>query len=475
MMRSTRVESTAHAAASIAAVLLLAALPRSAAGQAPAQQCLLQYETSSGNTRTNAVKTPSGQYNFFQGGGVTYHCEGQNNTLQADSAEYYGDQKVLYLIRNVHYTEPRAKVDSDRMTYYQLEDRLRAEGNVNVRTETGTTIRGPVMDYYRATTTRPLARTIATGRPHMAIIQRTASNDTPEPVDVVANVLTAEGDNLVYASGNVEITRPDLIAKGDSAFLDGQREFARLLRSPSVQSRKGRPFTLTGGVIDLFSRNKVLERVVATPSGHVLSQDLELTADSVDLRVRENQLQRVMAWGRKSRAQALSPERRMIADSIDAQMPGQRLREVRAVGKAYANSVPDTTRIVSTERDWMRGDVLVAEFDSIAPGDTASKPQARRIVATGDASSFYQLAGNTTRRGLPNINYVRGRVINVSFVDKAVDKVEVTDQASGVYLEPTETAGEAGTPSATKTSGVQERPALPQQAPAPAPPRRRTP
>ncbi|MEO5590400.1 MAG: hypothetical protein ABIS03_12495, partial [Gemmatimonadaceae bacterium] len=115
--------------------------------QAPARQCLLQYETSSGNTRTNAVRTPGGQYNFFQGGGVTYHCEGQDNTLQADSSEYYGDQRLLYLIGRVHYTETRARVDSDRMTYFQLEDRLRAEGNVNVRTQTGTTIRGPVIDY----------------------------------------------------------------------------------------------------------------------------------------------------------------------------------------------------------------------------------------------------------------------------------------------------------------------------------------
>lgn len=421
------------------AVAALAALAASGAGaQAPARQCLLQYESSSAtsNTRTNAVRLPNGQYNFFQGGGVTYHCEGQNNTLIADSAEYYGDQRVLYLIGDVHYTEPRAKVDSDRMTYYQLEDRLRAEGNVNVRTETGTTIEGPVMDYYRETTVRPLPRTVATGRPRMAVVQRSASGAPQPPVDIVANTLVAEGDNLVYASGNVIVTRPDLIAKADSAFLDGQREFARLMRTPSVESRQGRRFTLTGGTIDLFSRNRLLERVLATPSGHVLSEDLELLADSVDLRVRENQLQRVMAWGRKSRARALSPERHVTADSIDAIMPNQRLREVRAFGDAYANSVPDTSRFISTERDWMRGETVIAEFDSIPAADTTTKPQAKRIVATGDASSFYQLAGSGVTRGAPNLNYVRGRVITVTFANQTVSQVEVTDQASGVYLEP---------------------------------------
>jgi hypothetical protein len=158
---------------------------------------------------------------------------------------------------------------------------------------------------------------------------------------VVANTLVAEGDNLVYASGSVEVTRPDMVARSDSAFMDGQREFARLMRTPSVESRKGRKFTLTGGTIDLYSRSKSLERVLATPSGHVVSEDLELLADSVDLRVRENQLQQMMAWGRKSRARAISPDRQVIADSIDAQLPNQRLREVRASGTAYANSIPD--------------------------------------------------------------------------------------------------------------------------------------
>ena len=422
----------------LAGITGLVAVSGTAFAQAPAQQCLLQYESSSAtsNTRTNAVRLPNGQYNFFQGGGVTYHCEGQDNTLIADSAEYYGDQRVLYLIGDVHYTEPRAKVDSDRMTYYQVEDRLRAEGNVNVRTSTGTTITGPVIDYYRATTLRPLARTVATGRPRMAVVQRQSAAARPDPVDIVANTLVAEGDNLVYASGNVIVTRPDLVAKSDSAFLDGQREFARLMRTPSVESRGGRRFTLTGGAIDLFSRNRLLERVLATPSGHVLSDDLELLADSVDLRVSDNQLQRVMAWGRTSRAVALSPDRRVVADSIDAQMPGQRLREVRAIGNAYANSVPDTLRIVSTERDWMRGNEVIAEFDSIPAADTTSRPQARRIVATGDASSFYQLSPSGVGRGAPNLNYVRGRVITVMFADGTVSRVDVTDQASGVYLEP---------------------------------------
>ncbi|HUQ46871.1 MAG TPA: hypothetical protein VM053_01360 [Gemmatimonadaceae bacterium] len=442
------------AAAALSSLALICGAGASAhAQQVQAKQCLLQYESSSGNTRTNAIKLASERYNVFQGGGVTYHCEGQGNTLVADSAEYYGDNALLYMIGNVHYTENRAKVDSERMTYYQLEDRLVAEGNVNVRTQSGTTIKGPVIDYYRATSARPLARTVASQRPHMSIIQKPAAADKQpgEPTEVDANTIVAEGDNLVYATGNVQIARPDLLAKSDSAFLDGTREFARLMRTPSVENRgKGRPFTLTGGIIDLYSKNKLLERVVATPTGHVLSQDMELLADSVDLRVKDNQLQEVIAFGSKSRAKSLTPDREITADSIDAIMPAQRLREVRAIGKAFANSAPDTAHILSDVRDWMRGDSVIAEFDSAAAGDTTSRPKPKRIVARGNASSYYQMASSGGKtKAAPNVNYVRGRIITVLFVDKAVSTVDVTDKASGVYLEP---VAPATTPSTTRAA-----------------------
>jgi hypothetical protein len=84
----------------------------------------------------------------------------------------------------------------------------------------------------------------------------------------------------------------------------------------------------------------------------------------------------------------------------------------------------------------MRGDSVIAQFDSAARGDTTSKPKAKKIVATGNASSFYQLASANTAHAVPSVNYVRGRIITVTFADNAVDKVNVVDQASGVYLEP---------------------------------------
>jgi hypothetical protein len=188
-------------------------------------------------------------------------------------------------------------------------------------------------------------------------------------------------------------------------------------------------------VIDLYSKARVLQRVVATPQGHVLSDDLELLADTVDLRMSNDRLDRVMAWGGKG-ARTVSPDREITADSIDAIMPGQRLREVRAVRNAYANSLPDTVHVISTDRDWIRGDVIVAEFDSVAISDTASKPTPKRIVSTGNAVSYYQLAADTRTRTIPNINYVKGKAITILFENREVRTVDVFEEATGVYIEP---------------------------------------
>ena len=424
------------------------------------QNCDIEFPANLNiNTRVNIFRTPAGVATTFLGGGVVARCIGQGNLLKADSAEYYEADGRLYLTGNVRYTEPRAVVTSRTMTYYQASDHLHAEGDVVAVMSSGSTLRGPIVDYYRRTAQRPLARMIAPSRPRVTLVQRdtTGRGNPPDTAHVVANRIIMEGDSLVYASLQVEITRPDLLAKGDSAFLDSGRDFARLMGSPSIEARGRRPFTLVGGVIDLFSRSRQLERVVATPNGRVTSQDLELLADTIDLRLQNSQLQRTFAWGGGQRARAISPEREIVADSIDANMPGQRVQEVRAVGTAFANSAPDSG-LVSTERDWLRGDTIVARFDSVATADTTSRPQVREIVATGAARSYYQMKNSRGGPTQPSVNYVRGRIIEIDFQDRRVATVTVTDQATGLLIEPAEeTAGAAAVPP-TATPGARPAP-----------------
>ena len=422
----------------------------SAGAQDIPRSCDLELPQGTG-TKANVITDPgTNKRTIYLGRGVVAHCIGQGNTLTADSAEYYETEGRLYLVGNVHYTEPRASVTSRTMTYYQGDNHLHAEGDVVGVLPNGSVLRGPVADYYRSTVERPLARLFAPGRPKVTLVQKdtTGRGRPPDTANVIANQINMEGDSLVYASGRVEITRPDLLATGDSAFMDSGKDFARLMREPSVKGKGQRPFTLNGGVIDVYSHNKQVERVVATPKGHALSQDLELVADSIDLRVQNNELQRAIAWG-TTRAHAVSPEREIIADSIDAVMPGQRVREVRALRKAYAESNPDSG-IVSTQRDWMSGDTIVAHFDSIAPGDTTTKPKVREIVAAGNAKSFYQMKQSKAPPDKPSVNYVTGRIIDILFETGKVATVTVTDKATGVIIEPaTATATNAQKPGTT--------------------------
>jgi len=167
-----------------------------------------------------------------------------------------------------------------------------------------------------------------------------------------------------------------------------------------------------------------------------VSADLDLKSDTVDLRVRDSRVEHAYAWG-PSRATAVSPERDVVADSIEAIMPDQRIHEMHAVRRALARSLPDSTKIVSKERDFLKGDTIVARFDTIAAArDTTKNPPIREIVAAGNATSFYQIAASEGRSSPPGINYVEGRIITVVFDSGQMRTVTVTDSARGVYLEP---------------------------------------
>src|SRR5690606_22557703 len=140
-----------------------------------------------------------------------------------------------------------------------------------------------------------------------------------------------------------------------------------------------------GRVIDMFARNKQVERVLAMDSATAVSKELTLASDTIDLRVKENRLQRAFAFG-PGAASAVSPERTIIADSHDVRMPDQKIRELYAVRAAYAETDTDSTKVKSVERDWLRGDTIVARFASVATGDTTSRPRIRDLLASGNAS-----------------------------------------------------------------------------------------
>src|SRR5690606_35960609 len=133
------------------------------------------------------VRLPSGARETYAGGGVRYSCRGQGVMLEADSTRFNEDSRILHLVGNVRYREPRASLDANRMTYYLDEEWLIAEGRVQASLPTGSTMNGPYVEYYRAVPrVRPVSRTIATNRPTLTLVQRDSTGAVQPPVTVVA-------------------------------------------------------------------------------------------------------------------------------------------------------------------------------------------------------------------------------------------------------------------------------------------------
>ena len=418
-----------------------------------------------------ATTQPSGQRNVYTGGGVVIRCPAKEIILRADSLEFYGDERRFFLLGNVNYNEPRLKLTSDQLTYFVPEERVVAVGRVNTTTPSGSRLVGPQAEYRRAAPRiRAASEMNAIGRPTVRLVEGrssrpdTAARRDTTPTVVTANTIYVRADSLIYGSGQVDIRRPDITANSDSVFLDTGREFMRLLRSPRIEGRRDRPYRLAGQTIDVHSRNRQLERVVAKGSATAVSQDMTLNADTIQLRVASDLLQHAVAWG-PTGARAVSPTQTITADSITAVMPGQRVRTVTATRRAYAEAQPDTARVRTTEKDWLRGDTIVARFDTAAAArrDTARQPQIRELVAKVDAKSLYHLPPADSAARAPAINYVTGDTITVAFDSQRVARVTVAGQRSGLYLEPVDSISVASPPTA------QRRPAPAGAPPAQAP------
>jgi hypothetical protein len=370
------------------------------------------------------------------GGGIVGHCRGQDITITADSAESYEVNDLHILIGNVKYRETRYAIDAQRVTYFRAEERLLFQDDVHaVMTKDAATLDGKQLEYFRPVRgLRDRARIVATQRPRLTYVEKDSAGRDQPPIVVLGNTILGEGDSTFYATGDVRLERTDVVATGDSAMLDGARRFSRLMKGPVVESKGDRPFTLKGRIIEMYGAARQVDRVVAIDSANAVSKEFTIISDTLDLRIANSKLNRAFAFG-PSGARATTKDRDIIADSLDIVMPDQRIRELRAIGKAFAESDPDTVRVRTDERDWIRGDTLIARFDSVATADT-SQPPIRDLFAAGEASAYYQMPADSVDRSRPGINYVTGRVIRLTFKDREVETVTVTDQASGVYLTP---------------------------------------
>jgi lipopolysaccharide export system protein LptA len=409
------------------------------AGQAP-KECVVITTGVKKNGEYTTTTTMHGKDSVWVGGGVDARCEGTDQRVVSDSAEHYSDRHVMILIGHVHYLEHRLQLDADRITYFTAEERLLAEGNVVGTTSTGTRFTGPRAEYLRpAAGVRLKSHLVAEPRSNIWVSPKDAGKDSKDSVNVQADRLIMDNDSLIFAKGVVVIERPDLLSTSDSAFVDKYTEFARLTQTPRVVGRGDRHFTLGGNILDIFSKNHEVERVKSLGDAKATSDDVTLKADTIDLRISNQKLERAFAWGR-SRSHAHSKEQDITADSIDVLMPGQALRTMRAVGRAVAESNPDSTKISSKKLDYLMGDTITAHFDSLTANDSSTQASVKEVFAKGTpiarARSYYQVARNGEgKTDQPNVNYVLGDSITVTFRKRVVYEVHVLGHVEGFYDE----------------------------------------
>lgn len=457
------------------------AVPPKKRATAQTRPCTLDFAESPPESRVLALKQANGAYHTFIGGGVVARCQGETATIRADSAEHFESTGILYLIGNVRYDEP-GKLDftSRRATYYTAEERLVADTSVvATQVKTGSSMYGLQMEYLRAVPgKREASRLTALFRPTVRLEERDKGAQAGPPVILNANTIVDDADSLLYAVGDVDINRAEINARADSGAFDKGTSRSRLIRNAVIVSRDAKqPYRLSADTIDLFNKDRALERVYALSNGRVTNKDILLTGERIDMRLVESKLDRASAWGGK-RAKATTPEQEIESDSLYIEMPAQRVREVHAIGRAQAAGVPDTLRIRTTEKDIMRGDTIYARFDTVAtPGDTANRPRIRQVLSIGNATSLYHVATNRGRLGRPALNYVRGATITVAFDSGQVRVVTVDSSANGVYLEPDDSVATDST--VADTAGVDSlgrpRPASGTGSGRPAPPPPRPP
>lgn len=427
------------------AVLVLIFQVRTAYGQS--ERCIFQIDNVDRQGSVNETATGT---NYFAGGNVRLSCRGQQLTMQSDSVAAYGGD-IVQFIGNVKYRDSTLTMDADRGTYYKKGEKWEARGRVTTRNLTnGSTLTGPALDYYRVVKgVRDTLMMFSTGRPRIEYVTTTPGSKPGEPYIIVADRVRLKGSDQLWAGGKVTINRSDFAARGDSLRLDtGKRSDGTLVGGNPVMRGLGRDsFNLSGRRLDLKLDQRELTYVIAKGGAHAISKEWDLVADTIGLDLNNRKLEQTLAWGDSIRPYATSPAYAMRADSLALDTPAQQLKEVRGFGSAWLGGTIDSA---SKQRDWMRGDIVVASFVQRDSAGT-SRAALSRIVARKGAQS-YHVDPNQKYPDRPSINYARGDVIVMTMSkipNRGVERVDIRGQVDGVQLEATEA------PAAADSSAVQ--------------------
>jgi lipopolysaccharide export system protein LptA len=425
------------------------ALPE--APQAQQRNCELEIQQTPGQ-RSHLETLPDGGTRIDVGGGVVATCG--TSWVRADSATYYGERGLLYLIGNVEYTDEDRKLGAERATYYENEGWVRCEGNVRLTDAGGrSTLSGPVLDYFPARDTSTVERIYAPDRPHLTYYTDTPGAAASPPFDVDADRMHIYGDSAVAAAGEVVAVRGELIANSDSMDLDLGRDELWLLGDPNVTASA---MVLEGDSILVLMDASQINEIQAWPNGIALGREMELRAPFLRFFVAGEEIERAVAsagdplrTGAIDRsedtpwAESRSQDYLVVADSLEIRRPGGRLDRVVAIERAEARSLtPVDPSDLVLGYDWMVGDTITGFFtapDSFAAN--GQEVQLSHLVASGNARALYHMLDQNPEGASaqcsdrPAVNYVIGRAITLWLESGEVQDALVVGPATGLYNE----------------------------------------
>ena len=144
---------------------------------------------------------------------------GRGITLRGDSAERYPDHDQM--IGHAVYDEPRLHVTSNFLNYFPADGDRRPSATCTrrcraVRRSLGRSPSGGGVPKG----IRPRQQLLATSRPTINIVEKDSAGKTARRCRSMANQVFMDGDSLIYGGGQVVITRPEIGATADSAFID---------------------------------------------------------------------------------------------------------------------------------------------------------------------------------------------------------------------------------------------------------------
>ena len=370
-----------------------------------------------------------GRIHQFASGGVLARCIGQPTTIRADSVAWYAELNRMDFEGTVRFRDSTTRLDADRARYFPNDERLEAYGAVHLEDEnTKSVLTGDNLTYYRvAPGVRDTSELFASRRP--TVEYQDPNADRAEPYVIRGDRVRLKGEGRAWATGRVTIDRSDFSASGDSVALDLDRGDGTIVGSASAAGQDTSSYVLKGSVIAFRLTDGDLSWVQAQDSGEALSAEWVALGDTIELSIVDDLIQQGNVWGVVRRPRVQSAEQTIIGDSLAIDAPDQILSEIRGFGSALATTAGDTT---AAGPDWISGDTLLARFDSTETG----KRVIVMIRADGNARAYYHVFPPEGEVGPPAINYARGRRIIALFRDEELDRIDVVDQADGVYLEP---------------------------------------